>query len=157
MHGHMGLYAMRRRQWHLTSQKIYSNKNMPEPLLWSYCCSKQVLFEMCSRNGRTTVTTPRKVTDVDQSTSSLTQFPFIWSSQPLFRSPSHPPSPCNPPAPCSIGMQSCPWYDGGHTTEAKHSKQMQCTRNSKHTPSEYCKLQGVWIYREGGREEGINT
>ena len=130
----------------LPAKRSLPIKNMPDPLLRSYCCSKQVLFEMCSRNSRTTVTIQKLFGDVDQSHRLATKDPITYNLvllhliQPLFLSLS--PPPCNPPAPCSIGMQSCPWYDGGHTTEAKHSKQMQCTRNSKHTPSEYCKLQG---------------
>ena len=65
----------------------------------------------------------------------------------------HPPLPPIPLA-CPMHALVCrvaPPYDGGHTTEATHSKQMPCSGNLKHTHWVLQVLQGgVWIY--GGRE-----
>ena len=69
----------------LRDKKSLPIKNMPDPLLRSYCCSKQVLFEGCSRN---------RLATKDPITYNLVPLHLI---QPLFPSLSHPP--LQPPPP----------------------------------------------------------
>ena len=97
----------------LPAKRSLPIKNMPDPLLRSYCCSKQVLFEMCSRNSRTTVTIQKLFGDVDQSHRLATKDPITYNLaplhliQPLFLSLSHPPA-CNPPPHAALVCSPAP-------------------------------------------------
>ena len=136
-------------------------KNMPDPLLRSYCCSKQVLFKMCSRNSRTTVTIQKLFGDVDQSHRLATKDPITYNLvllhliQPLFLSLS--PPPLQPPCPVQHWYAVLPlvWWWAHNRGQALQTDAMH---KEFQTHSEWVLQVARSVNIQRGRKgEGINT